>query len=206
MSDPAADRIVDLYREGAEDWIAARTSLGRGDMDDAGWLDRFMAALPPGGSVLDVGCGHGHPIGAALITLGFQVTGIDASEPLIAHARTTLPRGDWRVGDLRTMDLPDRFDGLIAWCSLFHLTIEDQRQALPRLLRHGAKTATVLFNAGSAEGEAIGDWRGEPLYHASLSPQTYRAILEAGGYVPDAASAPADTSVWLARRALVSAE
>lgn len=206
MTDPAADRIVDLYREGAEDWIAARTSLGRGDMDDAGWLDRFMATLPPGGSVLDAGCGHGRPIGAALIAHGFRITGVDASEPLIAEARATLPDGDWRVGDLRTLDLDTRFDGLIAWCSLFHLTTEDQRQALPRLLRHGAVGATVLFNAGPVEGEAIGQWRGEPLYHASLSPDDYRAILDAQGYVPDAASTLADTSVWLARRALVSAE
>ena len=30
MSHPAADRIVDLYREGAEDWIAVRPTLGRG--------------------------------------------------------------------------------------------------------------------------------------------------------------------------------
>lgn len=206
MNHPAADRIVDLYREGAQDWIAARSALGHGDMDDAGWLERFMACLPSGGSVLDVGCGHGHPIAAALIARGFRVTGLDTSEPLIAHARATLPQGEWHVADLRTLTLSQTFDGLIAWCSLFHLTPTDQRSTLPRLLRHGSAGAALLFNVGAQEGEAIGTWRGEALYHASLAPETYERILKAEGYVVETASRSGRTGVWLARRALVSAE
>ena len=210
MSRPAADRIVDLYREGAEDWMAARTVLGQGDLNDAGWLERFAAFLPTGGSVLDVGCGHGHPIAAALIARGFQLTGIDTSERLLAHARATLPEGEWIAGDMRSL-MPDRrFNGMIAWCSLFHLTTDDQRLALPRLLRCGAAGAVVLFNAGCAEGEAIGRWRGEDLYHASLSPEAYRVILEDAGYEIITTTTDTDVAakagVWLARRAFVSAE
>ncbi len=210
MSHPAADRIIDLYREGAEDWMAARSTLGQGDLDDAGWLERFAAALPVGGSVLDIGCGHGHRIAAALLDRGFRVTGLDTSEALIADARKNLPDGEWLVGDMRTLDFDRRFDGIIAWCSLFHLTQEDQREVLPGLLHCGAAGATVLFNTGSAKGEAIGCWRGEDLYHASLSPEAYRVLLEHAGYIiasdghePQPA---ADTHVWLARRAFVSAE
>ena len=210
MNHPAADRIVDQYREGAEDWIAARTVLGQGDLNDAGWLERFAAVLPAGGAVLDVGCGHGHPIAAALIARGFRLTGIDTSEPLIRHARATLPEGEWIVGDMRTLDIDRRFDGIVAWCSLFHLTPADQRVVLPRLLLWGAPGAIALFNAGAAQGEAIGRWRGEDLYHASLSPAAYHAILTDAGYVIDAGNnetrAEANTGVWMARRAFVSAE
>ncbi len=210
MSHPAAVRIIDLYREGAEDWIAARTALGQGDLNDAGWLERFAAALPAGACVLDAGCGHGRPIGAALIARGFRVTGFDTSEPLTRHARATLPKGDWITGDMRTLDIDRRFDGIIAWCSLFHLTPTDQRIALPGLLQCGAPGAVVLFNAGAAEGEAIGRWRGEDLYHASLSPAAYHAILADAGYVIDAGNTEmrpeANTGVWMARRAFVSAE
>jgi len=210
MSHPAADRIVDLYREGAEDWMAARSTLGQGDLDDAGWLERFAATLPVGGSVLDIGCGHGHPIASALLDRGFRVTGLDTSEELIAHARKNLPEGEWLIGDMRALDFDRRFDGIIAWCSLFHLTPGDQREALPGLLHCGAAGATVLFNTGAAGGEAMGHWRGEDLYHASLSLEAYRSLLEDEGYIIASDShepqAAANTRVWLARRAFVSAE
>lgn len=210
MSHPAADRIVDLYREGADDWIAARSSLDQGDLNEAGWLERFTAALPAGGTVLDVGCGHGHPIAARLLARGFRVTGIDTSERLIAHARRTLPEGEWILGDMRTADIDQRLDGIIAWCSLFHLTPADQRLTLPALLRRGAAGAVALFNAGPAGGEAIGRWRGEDLYHASLAPEAYRVMLKDAGYdlvTEDLVSQDrANTGVWLARRAIVSAE
>lgn len=207
MSDPSADRIVGLYRDKAADWIADRSrTQDRGDsLDEAAWLERFSAALPVVGTVLDVGCGSGSPIGAALIARGFRVTGVDSSPGLVDHARAASPAGEWIVGDMRALDLDRRFDGLIAWCSLFHLTVADQRKTLPRLLEHLADRAVVLFNAGSAEGEAIGEWRGEPLYHASLDPEEYRAIMTAHRFVVDA-TVTEPAGVWLARRAFLSAE
>jgi ubiquinone/menaquinone biosynthesis C-methylase UbiE len=44
----------------AREWDEAR---GR-NLFERGWLDRFTALLPPGGSVLDIGCGSGEPMRA----------------------------------------------------------------------------------------------------------------------------------------------
>ena len=52
MTSPA-DRIIDLYQRRARECDEAR---GR-SLFERGWLDRFTALLPPGGSVLDIGCG-----------------------------------------------------------------------------------------------------------------------------------------------------
>lgn len=205
-SDPPAVRIVGLYSDRADDWIADRgRHLGRAGpgLSEAGWFDRFMAALPPGGSVLDVGCGSGWPVAAALMTEGFRVTGVDSSPGLLAHAARTLPEGEWREGDMRTFDLGRRFDGLLGWNSLFHLTPDDQRTALPRMLAHAAGTCVVMITTGPAEREAIGEWRGEPLYHASLDPQDYLALLAEHGFVVDPfddLEQGDDRRVWLARR------
>ena len=62
-----------------------------------------------------------------------------------------------------------------------------------------------MFTSGPRHGEAIGRLRGEPLYHASLSPDEYRALLAANGFAV-AAERMEDPdcgghSVWLARRA-----
>lgn len=198
-ADPSAARIVDLYREGAEDWIAARVELAE---EERPWIDRFIAALPPGGSVLDVGCGSGRPIADLLIAEGFRVTGVDASARLLDHARARLPQGEWIEADMRTMDLGRRFDGVLAWSSLFHLSPEDQRQTLPRLTAHAA--GVLMFNAGHACETRLGQWRSEPLHHASLDPGEYADILRRGGLAPETASGGVmgsrDGKVWLARR------
>lgn len=212
MTDPSARRIIGLYDDKAGAWIDQRQALatdGPG-VSEAVWLDRFMARLPAGGSVLDVGCGSGRPVAEALLSRGFRVTGIDSSPALIAHARATLPAGEWLVGDMRTLDLKRRFDGVLAWYSLFHLSQDDQRAALPRLLAHGADEAVMMVSTGPKDGEAIGTWQGEPLYHASLPPEGYRELFEGAGYRTEPFD-PGDFEgvnglVWIARRAIVSAE
>ena len=39
-----------------------------------------------------------------------------------------------------------------------------------------------MFTSGPAHGEAIGSYRGEPLYHASLDAAEYRALFSANGF------------------------
>jgi SAM-dependent methyltransferase len=205
MSHPAADRIVDLYGDRAADWIRDRGEdlcAGTSDPDEAIWLDQLLDGLSPTAAVLDVGCGSGWPIGATLLRRGFRVVGLDASPGLIAHARATLPDGDWRLGDMREALPEGRFDAVLAWHSLFHLTPEAQIGLLPELAGRVADGGRLMFTAGPAHGETIGEWRGEPLYHGSLDPETYSDLLTEGGLTVEAA----ENGVWLARRAILSAK
>jgi hypothetical protein len=44
-------------------------------------------------------------------------------------------------------------------------------------VRGHASVATILmFNTGPQHGEGVGEYRGDPLYHASLSPAEYEAL------------------------------
>jgi hypothetical protein len=94
-----------------------------------------------------------------------------------------------------------RFYGVLAWHSLFHLSPEDQQAMLPELASRVADGGRLMFTCGPAHGETIGAWRGEPLYHASLDPEAYRALLTHAGLTID--DDGAKTGVWLARRAIV---
>lgn len=62
----------------------------------------------------------------------------------------------------------------------------------------------LMFTSGPAQGEAIGELRGETLYHASLAPDEYRALLAANDFdVVDQKSDDPDCgghTIWLARR------
>ena len=194
------DRIVGLYEENARAWDRER---GR-DLFEQPWLDRFAALLPAGGTILDLGCGMGEPIGAYLIGLGFRVTGVDSSPALVAMCRERFPGREWIVADMRTLDLGRRFDGLIAWHSSFHLAPGQQRALFPRLAAHTAPGGYLMFTSGDGEGVRIGRWQSEPLYHASLAPEAYRALLDEHGFalVDLRLSDPqcGDATVWIARR------
>lgn len=145
------------------------------------WLDRFADALPPGAPVLDVGCGTGEPIAAYLIGRGFSVTGVDFAAPMLDIARARLPDARWIEADMRTLDLGETFDGILAWHSFFHLAPDGQREALARFGTHLAPGGILLATVGPRESEAVGRVADDPVYHASLSEEAYREALAAAG-------------------------
>jgi trans-aconitate methyltransferase len=125
---------------------------------------------------------------------------VDSSAHLIARAERDLPSGRFHQADIRTLDLGQTFAGILAWHSLFHLTPEDQRLALTRLLAHAAPRSVIMFSSGHRLGQAMGEWHGEPLYHASLDAAEYDARLAGAGCGVEQGVRDADGSVWLARR------
>lgn len=206
MPDPveaAAEAIIGLYSRHADDW--ARMRDGPLNADERPHLERFAAALPKGGQVLDLGCGSGRPVADWLIGQGFRLTGVDASPGLIARCRAAFPEHEWRVADMRGLDLGRRFDGVLAWYSSFHLTAEAQTAMAAVYARHLRPGGVLMFIGGPERGVAMGTWMGQPLHHASLDPAEYRAGLEQAGLVDieEAALKPGTDDparVWTARR------
>jgi SAM-dependent methyltransferase len=174
-----SERIISHYERHALAWDADRRNAG---WNDKRWLDRFVEALPHGATILDLGCGSGEPIARHLVEGGFRVTGVDASPTLISLCRSRMPDQEWTVADMRSISLGNRFDGVLAWDSFFHLKPDDQRKMFPVFAEHASASALLMFNTGPAHGEAIGSYRGDPLYHASLDPAEYRALLAASGF------------------------
>ncbi len=84
--------------------------------------------------------------------------------------------------DMRLLDLGRRLDALLAWNSFFHLSPDDQRGMFARFTAHARPGAPLMFTSGPDHGEVVGSWRGEPLYHGSLGPEEYRALLDANGF------------------------
>jgi SAM-dependent methyltransferase len=197
-----ADQIIDLYERHAHDYVADRRSV---DWHEVGWVDRFSALLPRGASILDMGCGSGEPIARHLIERGFMVDGVDSSPTLLALCREHFPQRSWHLADMRTLALEQTFDGLLAWDSFFHLSHDDQRRMFAFFRRHASPGAALMFTSGPAHGEAVGSYRGEPLYHASLAPEEYRALLDSAGFrvVAHIAEDPncCGHTVWLAEAA-----
>lgn len=192
------------YDRAAAAWDAARAP----QFAEKPWITGIMAALPARAAVLDLGCGAGRPIAATFLAQGHQVTGVDLSPRMLNLARQNLPEGNWRHGDMRALSAvlpPDAcFDAVIAWDSFFHLSAPDQRRALPQIAARVGQGGWLLFTTGPGAGESWGAVAGEPVWHASLDPADYRALLSTSGLTVQAFR-PEDPnttghSVWLARR------
>lgn len=194
-----ADRIVGLYERHAESFDKERGKT----LFEKSWLDRFLALLPSGGTILDLGCGPGEPIARYFIEKGFKLTGADSSESMIALCQQRFPDERWIVADMRSLSLGEKFNGVLAWDSFFHLRAEDQRKMFPIFSRHAAPGAALMFTSGPRAGVAMGEYHGEPLYHASLDPAEYRALLAGNGFeeIAQVSEDPAcfGRTVWLAR-------
>lgn len=199
-----ADAIIDLYERRAHDWDRdrGRASPSRPPFEEP-WLHKFVASLE-GPEVLDLGCGSGDPIARYVVDRGAMLTGVDASPSLIEICANKFPDQEWIAADMRGLHLGRVFDGILAWHSMIHLTPSDQLGMFPILRRHARAGTVLMFTSGHSRGEVVGEWHGEPLYHASLDPQEYKTLLEENGFdlirawLNDPACGHA--TVWLAQR------
>ena len=194
-----SENIIQLYQKYAREWVALRGEW----LFEKVWLDRMLALLPDQANVLDLGCGSGKPLATYLIEQGCAITGVDSSELMLQMARANFPEQMWLQADMRQFNLAQKFDAILAWDSFFHLTQDGQRQMFAQFARHAQLGTVLMFSSGPAHGEAIGELFGEPLYHASLAPEEYRALLRQNGFqvLEMVAEDPECTghTVWLAQ-------
>lgn len=176
--DHARDNTLGAYERGAADWDRHRVR----SLPEQAWLERFLTHVPAGGTVLDLGCGAGDPITGYLLNADRAVMGIDFSESMLAIARARYPQAEFRLGDMRDLKLDGRFCGALSWDGSFHLTIAEQRHLIATLARHLQPGSPLLLTIGDEHGETIGHVQGEPIYHASLSLDEYRGLLEDTGF------------------------
>ena len=174
-----ASRIIEHYERHATAWDSDRQNSA---WNDKVWHDRFIDRLAAGAEVLDLGCGSGQPVARHMAERGLRVTGVDSSPTMISLCRSRLPDHAWIVADMRELSLARRFDGILAWDSFFHLDHDDQRRMFAVFAAHASGGAWLMFNAGPRHGEAIGNYRGDPLYHASLSPGEYETLINRSGF------------------------
>ena len=103
---------------------------------------------------------------------GRPVVGLDSSPSMIEMCRRRFPRSEWLVGDMRHLALNRRFDGILAWDSVFHLHAGEQRAMFPRFAAHARRGAPLMFTSGPGEGEAVGATAANPCITRASIPRS----------------------------------
>ena len=98
-----AARFYDALYHGGKDYAAEAEFIAA----------TIRAHNPDAVSLLDVGCGTAAH-GLCLVEAGFTVDGIDLEPAFVDQARAKIPAGEFFVADMRSFELPKRYDGIVS--------------------------------------------------------------------------------------------
>ena len=196
-ADPV-ERTLAYYDAHAEEFIGRTAAVS---MDDV--YAPFLALIPPGGRILDAGCGSARDA-QEFARRGYAVTAFDGSEEM---ARRASDRTGMNVLHLRFGEIEWRgeFDGIWACASLLHLPSDELPAALTRIVQ-ALKPGGALFvsmKLGEFEGDREGRW------FTDITPNGLRRVMEGTkdlegiGVWQTADARPERASTWvnvLARR------
>jgi SAM-dependent methyltransferase len=139
-------------------------------------LARFLALLPAGAKILELGCGAGAD-SAAMLAGGFDVRPTDGSPEMaeVAAARLGRPVGTLLFHDL---DEAEAYDGVWANACLLHVPRSELSHVLARIWRALKPAAHFYasYKAGSVDGRDKLD-----RYYNYPSPDWLRATYAAAG-------------------------
>lgn len=143
----------------------------------------YKELIGKGNKILEIGCGTGRDADQ-LIKLGFDYTGIDASDGMLKIAQERVREGKFKIGDFYALDFPsETFDGFWATASFLHVPKKDIDVVLSeahRILKNGGigfisvKQKTLMDEGIIKETKAGGIER----YFAFYEKDEFKNILE----------------------------
>ena len=174
------DAVAERYLE----WSALRPSPAR-----LRYLGIACERIPAGASVLELGCGAGVPMTAALSDRR-EVVGVDISATQVALARRNVPSATFVQSDMTALSFPDaRFDAVVAFYSLTHVPRDEQRELFQRIRRWLRPGGMLVVTMGVEDepGEIERGWLGVDMYFSHFTAKKNRRIVEEAGFLVDEA-------------------
>jgi SAM-dependent methyltransferase len=143
-------------------------------------VKRWAKGLPTRSSVIDLGCGPGFPLTAALVEEGLDVYGVDGSPTLVRAFQRNLPGVPVVFEAVQDSGMFDRtFDAVLAWGLMFLLNVEDQHRLIERFSEILVPGGRLLFTSPATSGNWIDAMTN--LESVSLGAEQYRKLLDASG-------------------------
>lgn len=122
------------------------------------------------GKALDVGCGSTGRFIELLKKELFFPEGLDISKEKISLARLKHPDIRFHQQDICEWVIPDKYDFITAWDSIWHIPLNQQKVVLTKLISALNSQGVLIFSFGGTdeEGFHIDDAMGPKVYYSSL--------------------------------------
>ena len=145
-------KTIDYYNQYADEFTQATLSV---DMENL--YRPFLAELPEGAYILDVGCGSGRDI-LAFKNKGYQVDAIDYSEELVKKASrlTGIPI---KLKSFYEVDDYEAYDGIWACASLLHCERTRLKEVIGKLLSALKPNGVIYMSFKYGNGDREKDGR-----------------------------------------------
>ncbi len=159
MTRDSRKRLVESgYDRMAEAYLAGKVP---DDPTTIAALEDLGKKLPPGASVLDLGCGAGVPA-TKWLAERYSVVGVDVSEKQLELAKKNAPNARFIKSDMASLDFePETFDAVVAFVSIIHVPREEHGSLFEKIhgwLKPGGHLLATL-SVGAWEGEDE-NWEG----------------------------------------------
>jgi SAM-dependent methyltransferase len=157
--------------------------------------------------VLDLGCGAGVPVAAALAAAGHTVVSVDGSLAQISLARDNVPAGEFIQADMTEVDFSVRsFDAVAAFYSITHVPRGEHDALLRRIGGWLKPDGPLVASLGDALSDWRGEWLGTEMFFSHYDAKANLALLRGAGFVIDRSEVMAQDNetarfLWVAARA-----
>ncbi len=162
------NNTLDYYDNNAQKFVS-----GTLDVEFTETQDKFLSYLPESGMILDFGCGSGRDT-RYFLSNGYKVDAVDGSETLckIAAENTGIKVRQMLFSQL---DEHEKYDGIWACASVLHLTKDELRTVLNKMIRAVKPNGYIYisFKYGEFEG-----YRAER-YFTDFTENTFSSFLTA---------------------------
>ncbi|OQK15325.1 methyltransferase type 11 [Methyloprofundus sedimenti] len=131
---------------------------------------RAIAFVKNRGKALDVGCGCTGRFIDLLLEEGFSPEGVDVSEAMITLARKRHPEINFHQQDICEWEIPEKYDLITAWDSIWHIPLDQQKKVLAKLVSSLNTNGVLIFSFGGTdeEGDHKNDFMGPEMYYSIL--------------------------------------
>jgi SAM-dependent methyltransferase len=177
-----ARRVVrNGYDAAAESYLAGRP---RGAADLSALVE-LTTRVPPGGRVLDLGCGAGVPVTEHLLQLHHVTVGLDLSMTQLLLARQ-IRDASWVQGDMAALPFGARaFHGVVAYYSIIHVPRDEHAtiaSEVRRVLVRGGHALLVLGTRDLLADHDEDSWFGVPMFWSHYDAETNLKLLSDAGF------------------------